>query len=195
MTTLQDIVGSQVKAAIFRILFDTRRPEVHLRELTRRSALSLGTVQQELKHLTRSGMVSARRDGNRVYYQANAIHPAFPDLANLVLKTDGLLGVLKEALQDKEILLAFVFGSIASGESTAESDVDLMIVSKLGLRQITRLLEEPRQRLGREINPLVFASKTFAERLKAGDHFLKSVLAAPKIFVKGTERDLAAMDQ
>mgnify|MGYP001001407255 CR=1 FL=1 len=73
MTDLVDIVSSRVKAEILRLLFGLRQPELHLRELARQSGLSLGTVQQELRRLTRVGVVSARRDGNRVYYRAKEI--------------------------------------------------------------------------------------------------------------------------
>jgi hypothetical protein len=48
MTHLVDIVSSRVKAEILRLLFGLRESELHLRELTRQSGLSLATVQQEL---------------------------------------------------------------------------------------------------------------------------------------------------
>jgi len=44
-------------------LFGLSQPELHLRELVRQSGLSLGTVQQELRRLTRVGLVTARKDG------------------------------------------------------------------------------------------------------------------------------------
>jgi DNA-binding transcriptional ArsR family regulator len=79
MTDLVDIVSSRVKAELLRLLFGLRQPELHLRELTRQSGLSLGTVQQELRRLTRVGIVVARKDGNRVYYRAN---PSIPSTAS-----------------------------------------------------------------------------------------------------------------
>ena len=72
MTNLVDIVSSRVKAELLRLLFGLRQPELHLRELVRQSDLSLGTVQQELRRLTRVGIVTARKDGNRVYYRASS---------------------------------------------------------------------------------------------------------------------------
>ena len=116
MTDLAVIVASRVKAEIFRLLFGLRRPELHLREIVRQSGLSLGTVQQELKGLTSVGLLKSRRDGNRVYFSANPDHPAHRELSALVLKTDGLVGVLGKALTGPEVQLAFVFGSIARGE-------------------------------------------------------------------------------
>src|SRR5229473_886799 len=179
LTNLIDIVSSRVKAELLRLLFGLRQPELHLRELVRQSGLSLGTVQQELRRLTRIGLVTARRDGNRVYYQANQEHPLYADLRNVVLKTNGLVNVLRQALQVKDVQLAFVFGSIARGEARPESDVDLMVITPLGLRRIARMLAHVGEELGREINPHVMAREEFARRKRSGDHFVSSLLDAP----------------
>lgn len=195
MTNLVDIVSSRVKAELLRLLFGLALPELHLRELVRQSGLSLSTVQQELRRLTRVGLVIARKDGNRVYYRANPDHPAFRDLCSLVLKTDGLVGVLQPALQTPDASVAFVFGSIARGETGAASDVDLMVIGSLGLRRLTSLLSGMTDRLGREINPHVLSPEEFVERKKKRDHFVTSVLNSPKLFVKGTEHELATMGQ
>jgi len=195
MTDLAVIVASRVKAEIFRLLFGLRRPELHLREIVRQSGLSLGTVQQELKGLTSVGLLKSRRDGNRVYFSANSDHPAHRELSALVLKTDGLVGVLGKALTDPEVQLAFVFGSIARGETHAESDVDLMVIGSIGLRGLTKLLSGVAEVVGREINPHILTPEEFGERKRNKDHFVTSVLAAPMLFVKGTEHELAAMGQ
>lgn len=195
MTDLAVIVASRVKAEIFRLLFGLRRPELHLREIVRQSGLSLGTVQQELKGLTSVGLLKSRRDGNRVYFCANPDHPAHRELSALVIKTNGLAGVLGKALTDPEVQLAFVFGSIARGETHAESDVDLMVIGSIGLRGLTKLLSGVAEVVGREINPHILTSEEFRERKRSKDHFVTSVLAAPMLFVKGTEHELAAMGQ
>lgn len=195
MTDLIDIVSSRVKAEILRLLFGLGQSELHLRELARQSGLSLGTVQQELRRLTRVGLVNARKDGNRVYYRANPQHPVHGDLRSLVLKTNGLVGVLHQALEEKQVFLAFVFGSIARGDTRAESDVDLMIIGSVGLRRVTQLLSGVPERLGREINPHILTPAEFKERQRRSDHFLTAVLKTPRLFVKGTEHELDAMGQ
>ncbi len=193
MTNLVDIVSSRVKAQLLRLLFGLGQPELHLRELVRRSGLALGTVQQELRRLTRVGLVTARKDGNRVYYHANPDHPVHRDLCSLVLKTDGLAGLLQPALDIPDVKLAFVFGSVARGDTGAGSDVDLMVIGEVGLRKLTNLLSGIADRVGRELNPHVMTPEEFAKRKAECDHFVTSVLAAPKLFVKGTEHELGTM--
>lgn len=193
MTTLVDIVSSRVKAELLRLLFGLSQPELHLRELVRQTGLSLATLQQELRRLCRVGVVTARRDGNRVYYRSNPDHPIHRDLCSLVLKTDGLRNVLQEALSDPEIKTAFIFGSFARGEANAGSDVDLMVVGSISLRRLSSLLSSLSEKVGREINPHVMTLEELALRRKKRDHFVTSVLASEKILIKGTEDDLREM--
>ncbi len=87
--------------------------------------------------------------------------------------------------------MAFVFGSLAAGGEKPASDVDLMIVGAVSLRQLSKWLSGVVGRIGREINPHVFAPQEFARRKQEHDHFLASVLDAPKLFVIGTEDELA----
>jgi DNA-binding transcriptional ArsR family regulator len=193
MTALVDIVTSRVKAEIFRLLFGLNRPELHLRELARQAGLSLGTIQQELRHLTRAGLVMARRDGNRVNYRANPAHPIYNELCAIVTKSDGLAAFLSKSLEHPQIELAFVFGSVAHGIAGAESDVDLIVVGSIGLRKLTGLLAGTSAKVGREINPHIFTAEEFRERLRKKDHFLMTVLREPKIFVKGSADELTTM--
>jgi DNA-binding transcriptional ArsR family regulator len=193
MSVLAKILSSRVKAEIFRLLFGLSAKELHLRELERQSGLAVGTVRQELQRLVQLELVVARRDSNRVYYRANQEHPLYPEIRNLVLKTAGLVDVLHEALGEEEILVAFVFGSVARAEEGAQSDVDLMVIGPIGLRQLSRRLSSVSTELGRAVNPHVVSAEEFRRRKAKRDHFLIRVLESPQIFVVGGKDDLEAM--
>ena len=192
--TLTELLSSRVKAEVFRLLFGINGQPLHLRELQRRSGLAVRTVQQELARLTQLGLVEARRDGNRIYYTAREDHPLYQDIRNLVLKTSGLADQLREALRKAiGIRVAFVFGSLAQSRERAHSDVDLLVIGSVTLRQLSNLLSGVANKIGREINPHVFTPAEFLRRKHAGDHFLKSVLSEPRIFIIGDENELGAM--
>jgi len=193
MGTLADLLSSRVKAETLRLLFGPGAVELHVREIARRAGLAEATVRQELKRLQRLGIVSSRKDGNRTLYRAATGHPVYEDLRGLVLKTSGLADVLKEALSALRVVVAFVFGSVAEGAAQADSDIDLMVVGDLTLRQVAKALSGVSSRLGREVNPHVLAPAEFARRRKARDHFLSTVLKAGKIFVIGDADDLEAV--
>jgi len=193
MNRLAELLSSRARAEIFRLLFSGTGEELHVREIERRSGLNDSTLRQELRKLVRLDLVQSRRDSNRVYYRAKTESPLYPEIRNLVLKTSGLSDVLKSALTDKRIRVAFVFGSIPRGEEKAGSDVDLMVIGQLGLRDLSRLLSGIEEKIGREVNPHVLREEEFRKRIRAKEHFVSSVMETPKIFIIGSERELEAM--
>lgn len=90
MNLLAELLSSRVRAEVFRLLFDGREEELHMRELERRSGWAIGTIQTELSKLSRLGLVLRRRDGNRLYYRANLEHPVYPEIQGLVTRTAGI---------------------------------------------------------------------------------------------------------
>jgi len=194
MAILSEILSSNIRADIFRLLFGVTDSELHMREIERRSGYAIGTIQSELKKLLRLDLVIKRMDGNRTYYRANKNHPLFLDIQRLVLKTVGLVDILQNELKtSREILIAFVFGSIARQREMAESDVDLFVIGDLGLRKLVGLLSGLSDKIGREINPHVFTVKELKKRLAQKDHFITRVLKEPKIFILGNENELETM--
>jgi len=190
MKILSEILSSGARAEVFRLLFDGSQRELHVREIERRSGFSNRTVRDELARLLRLDLVCKRKDSNRIYYRANPDHPLYPEIVRIVIKTVGLVDVLRAALSDENITFAFVFGSMAGGEESAGSDVDLMIVGDITLRDASRLLAGLEAKVGREISPFVMTPAEFKTRLGSKDHFITRVVSGPKLFIIGKNEDV-----
>ena len=195
MSLLADLLSSRARAGVFHLLFGLRYAELHVRALARQSGLHEATVRQELRKLKALDLVNERRDGNRAYFSANQAHPLYVEIRRLVLKTSGLVDVLRDALKSADVQTAFVFGSVAQGNEQARSDIDLMVVGDVGLRKLTSLLSGIPEQVGRDVSPHVMTGREYARRLRAGDHFVTRVLSGPKLFVVGTEHDFGAMGE
>jgi len=193
MDTLSEILSSRSRAAVFRLLFSGSEKELHVREIQRRSKLNDSTLRQELKKLVRLDLVKGRKDSNRIYYRANRDSPLYPEIRNLVIKTTGIVQVLRERMKDQRLSVAFVFGSIAVGEESAGSDVDILVIGEIGFRDLSELLSGCSEEIGREINPHVMTRDEYRKRVRAGEHFISHVLKSPKIFITGTDHDLKTM--
>jgi predicted nucleotidyltransferase len=90
------------------------------------------------------------------------------------------------------IIAAFVYGSVAKRQDTARSDIDLMVVSdKLTYADVYGALEPLIAKLNRAVNPTVYSRRELAKRIKERNAFLTRVLEQPKVWVIGTEDDLA----
>ncbi|MGH7545086.1 MAG: nucleotidyltransferase domain-containing protein [Gemmatimonadota bacterium] len=184
------LLGPDTRRAILaRVFLDPSR-EYHLRELVRLTGFALRSVQREVERLVGADLLTERRSGNRRYLRANDRHPLFQPIRDIVLKTEGLADVLRESLGTRGIDFALVFGSIASHHATAGSDVDLLIVGSLGLREAVRRLGPAHDRLGREINPVVWSRDEFERRRGRSDPFLRRLLEGPVVRVIGEPRAL-----
>jgi predicted nucleotidyltransferase len=195
MNTLELIVTSRTRAGVFTILFGLGQKELHNREIARRSELSEAAVRQELGKLVHLDLVRLRKDGNRVYYSANRSHPLYHEIHSIVLKTTGLVDVLAEALADLRVETAFVFGSIAEGEATSDSDVDILIIGRIGLMEVSKLLSGVSERLEREINPIVMSREEYIGRIRTDDHFANNVIKGARLFIKADPDEFEAMGE
>lgn len=188
------VLFPQVRAELLRLLFADPAKEFHLRELARLSKLTVGTLQTEVRRLSAAGLLTSRRDGNRLYYRANAAHPVFPELQGLALKTTGLREQLAGALAGLPgVEFAFVFGSQASGSAGAGSDVDLLVVGRVGLRALAPRLRPVTLALAREVNPHILTRETLIAKARRGNAFISNVLAAPKLWIIGGADELGDM--
>jgi uncharacterized protein len=193
MNTLSEILSSRTRAEIFKLLFGPAEEQLHVREIERRSGLNDKTIRQELTKLLKLDLVIGRKDSNRIYFKANKSNPLYPDIWNIVLKSIGMVDVLKGALQDKRVQIAFVFGSISQGKEIADSDMDLFVIGQLGMRAVSTLLSGVAEKIGRKINSHVMTRDEFNKRRTAKEHFLASVINSPRLFIVGTEDDLKTM--
>ena len=190
---LQKLLGSQGRAEILKNLFTPEHKSVYLRQLARLSGLSAPVLLRELNQLLTLKLVVAQKDGNRVNYSANMNSPLFSVLCELVLKTEGPAGILKEAFADSAADFVFIFGSTAKGTAHAGSDIDLFVIGSCGLRDVTKHIHAVAERINQEVNPYVISRNDFRERIHKQDHFLNEILTTPKIFLKGDADEFARL--
>jgi predicted nucleotidyltransferase len=190
-----DALFSKVQQRVLSVLFGNHSRSFYANELIALVGSGSGAVQRELTQLATAGLVTVTRIGNQKHYQANASAPVFEELRGLVLKTSGLVDVLRSALAPLagQIHLAFVFGSIAKAMDTVTSDIDLLIVSNtLAYGELFAALEPATNRLQRTVNPSLYSRSEIDSRQRAGNPFIKRVLAQPKLWVIGEADGLAA---
>jgi DNA-binding transcriptional ArsR family regulator len=173
------------------------RPEKswYLSELAKHLGARPSSLQRELATLTRAGIFRTRLEGNRIYYRPDADCPFLPELTGLIVKTTGVLGVLRHAIGPlaERMNVAFVYGSLAGGDYRSASDIDLMVIGNVKLADLSKSMRKAEQRIGRAVNANVYSRDEIARKLAAGHHFLTSVLASPKLFVVGQGNDLEAI--
>lgn len=169
--------------------------QFHVRELERMTGISAGSLHRELKAMAESGLLLRQKVGNQVFYRADTHCTIYEELAAIFRKTMGMASLLHNALSRLagKIQVAFVFGSMASGQQKAGSDIDVCVLGDVSLLEVVTALSSVQETLRREINPVVMTAKKFAEQSVKQDRFVMRVLNEPKVFVIGGEDELAKL--
>jgi predicted nucleotidyltransferase len=194
-TSVSDALFSKVQQRVLGLLFGNPGRSFYANEIIALANSGTGAVQRELVKLESAGLITSSRVGNQRHYKANPATPVFKSLRELVLKTSGIADILRAALAPAAaaIRAAFVYGSVAKGSDRATSDVDVMIVSDtLTYSELFELLENASRRIGRSINPTIYSARELTRRLRVRNAFVTRIVAQPKIWLIGSEDDLAA---
>jgi len=189
---LADLLFGRTRGAVLALLYGRADQSFYTRQIAREVNASVGAVQRELENLSKVGLILRKTTGSQVFYQVNRDTAIFPEMRALINKTIGIFGVLRSALRplSKRIVAAFVYGSVAREEETAQSDVDLMVVGEATLDEVLSRLSTAEKGIGRSVNPTVYSVAEFKSKLAARNHFLTSVLKGEKVFLFGEEDDL-----
>lgn len=196
MGTFADALFTKTQQRVLGVLYGQPERSFYANEIIGLAASGSGAVQRELARLEQATLVTVRRQGNQKHYQANRDAPIFAELRGIVLKTFGVVDVLRAALQSllPTIELAFVYGSLAKGSERADSDIDLMVIGEVSSNgALLEALAPASAQLGRTINPTLYTQEEFAQRVMDGKSFILRVLEQPKIFVKGADHDVTRL--
>jgi len=185
---------SPVQQRVLGLLFGQPNRRFQSAELIRLASSGTGAVHRQLARLEESGWVTATRIGNQKHYQANAECPGFTELRGLVARTVGLVEPLRRALEPlaDEIYAAFVYGSVAKGTDKATSDIDLLVVSdRLSHPDLFAALQAAENELGRPVSPNVMTLRDWRAKSRQKNSFAARVAAQERLFVTGSDDDLA----
>lgn len=180
---LEDLFTSKTRTKLLLYLLFSK-DKLRLRELARKVKVPVSAVARELKNLQKLSLIQKEKD----YFSINDHCNLLPELRGLFLKTDALKFSFGGAFKKKQIEFAFIFGSFANDNYTAESDIDLFVIGKITNEELFKLVKLLEKSIQREINPLVW-SREELNRKKASS-FVKDIFKKKVIMVKGKEDEL-----
>lgn len=193
VSSLGHLFPSRALVEVLSLFFRQPHDEFYQRDIAQRTGESLLQVQRALKRIEKAGLIRKTKQGNRAYYKAEPMSPGFAGLRQAFLRTVALADLLKKTLSSlgEKVQVAFLYGSLASGQERTDSDIDLLILGEVTSFDLAIALKGLSYDLGREINPVVFPPDEFRQKAKQGDHFVTEVIRGPKIWLIGNENELA----
>lgn len=192
---LGDALFSRTRQQVLALLFGQPDRSFYTNEILRMAGKGTGSVRRELDSLVQAGVLTIRRQGNQVHYQANRACPVFAELRGIVLKTFGVTGVLRSALSPLfgRIEQAFVYGSVAKGSDTANSDVDVLVVADdIAYAELMQPLLEAEKILGRTVHPTLYNRQEWMNRQAGGNAFVQRLMEQPRLWIKESGSDTGA---
>lgn len=189
MSLLAAALFPKAKREVLSLLFSSPDRDFHIREVARTSSLAVGQTQRELHKLERAGVLVRSERGQLVLYRANPSCPIFKELRGIVTKVLATVPSLTKALSSlaDEVELAFVYGSVARGEDTSESDIDLMVIGDVKFSAVVAAIRSAQEDLERPVNPTVYPVREWLEKLNEGHHFLTTVASSEKLYIIGDD--------
>jgi predicted nucleotidyltransferase len=136
---------------------------------------SLWSVQEALKSLAELGLVESQTVGRAGVHTINEDHVAIAPLRALL----DPIAALREAIDSAtgpEVSAVILFGSIARGEATAASDIDLAVLATRGWDGRAKLADTVSTKLGNECDVLVFTTPEFNRLAAAGEPVVRDIL-------------------
>ena len=192
VTSISDALFTKSQQKVLGLLYAKPDKSFYTNEIMRWAAMGRGTISRELDKLVASGLLTVTSTGNQNHYQADSTNPIYNELISIVKKTFGFADEIQRALQayEKQIDLAFIYGSISKGTGTKSSDIDLMLIGKaLNYSDIMDALLPLEETLQRSINPTLYTKADFINKLNEGNSFVTRVMEQPKIIIKGVIND------
>ncbi len=192
-TGLADVLFTSVQQRVLGLLFGQPGRRFQSAELIRLAGSGTGATHRLLKRLAESGLVRVSAEGHQKYYQANAASPVFEEMTGLIRKTVGLVEPLREALAPlgDRIRAAFVYGSVASGQDRADSDIDLMVISEdLDYPTVFESVQAAERQLGRTVSPNLMTPEEWRRKRSQPDSFAARLAGRSRLLVLGSEDDL-----
>jgi len=188
---LKKLFSSRVRVEILSTFLMNPERELYLREVERLTGEDYKNVSMELRNLREIGLLSSRNEGNLKYFSLNKEFVIYEELKSIFMKTKGAVGILREAVSTKgDIDYAFIYGSFATGEERAKSDIDVMVIGGISLEEVLALIRGPEEKLSREINVSLYDLQEIRKRVKGRDPFIMEVLEGSKRMLVGDEDEL-----
>jgi predicted nucleotidyltransferase len=184
---------SKARQQLLAYYFTNPTARHHLRDLAERLGIDPSNLSKELGRLERDGLFRSEVNGRQKYFQLNRRYPLFDEVRKIVAKTIGAPQLIAKSFKRIEgIDKAYLYGSFASNQQDAASDIDVLVIGSPREKGLAEAVARLERQLGREINYTVLTPKEFGSRRARKDAFLESVWHNKRIPLLGSNEETEA---
>ena len=177
------VLSSPSRISILRVLRDVKEG-LSGREIARRSGMNHQTIALALERLENRGVIRRLGSGRNQLFRLNranrlvgkVILPLLvAEQKQYLLMQEDLAGVVAG-----HCLSAVIFGSVARGEETQASDLDLLLIVEKKVHELQDIIRELVRRgmesWGIRVSPLIMTKTEFSRKAAQGDLLVSNVV-------------------
>ena len=132
-----------------------------MREIATEYGESTNSIRIELNRLSKAKILKSERAGRTIEYQANAEHPLFMDIRNIVNKYVGFDKLVEQLFQELGgVQSAYITGDYAKGLDSGL--IDLVLVGEIDKTVVERLTQKTEKLIKRKIRSLILTPQEHA---------------------------------
>lgn len=185
----EEILSSKSKLLLLKLFYKDPERNYTFKELSKLTGLSYGTTHPALSALTKTRIITTEKAGRSILYKINTNHPLFGALEQVFVgEKEAFLRIAREtvrAVGKEGIKTIVLFGSVARGDISLKSDIDLLILysgpRKKTEQKVGEALRKMRERYDAVIIPTYLSIKEAKARRKQLDRFILSVLEEGRV--------------
>ncbi len=172
MLSILDVIKSRSAISLLEMFLSSPESEFYQSEVSKKSGLSRATSLKWLGKLVELNILLRSRKAKTVFYELNLENSVVKQLKILlnVAKIYGCLGEFRDTKAE-----VYLYGSVARGEDTKESDVDILILGKLDSGMKVRFAERAKKATGKEVKLLVLTPIEYSSLMRKDRIFYENV--------------------
>jgi hypothetical protein len=152
---LSSLITSQTRIKLLKKFFLNSNTRAHLRGLETEFGESSNSIRIELNRFEEAGLLNSLRDGNKKIFQANAHHPLYRDIHNIILKETGIDQVIEKVIHRIGNLIAvYLVGDWAHGKDSQVIDL-ILVGDSIDNEYLARKVMQAEELINRKVSYMV----------------------------------------
>jgi len=183
---LSELFGGVERYKALQCLFAHPARDFGARDLAGEAGIDPGNASRWLRRWADAGLLERKEVLKRPRYSASG-DPALAHLQRFFQQGSELAQVLGAQVAElgDRVEAAAIFGSTAQGTEGADSDIDLLLLTRMPRVEAQALFKPAGRQLKRPVNVLTYEPRRWREAVDSGNPFAREILGGALIPLKG----------
>ncbi len=154
---LETLITSKTRIRILLKFFLNPETKTYLRALSGELGESSNAVRVELNRLTEARMLSSEKEGNKLLYRVNELHPLYEPVNALIRQYVGVDEIIKNVIKGLgKIEKLYISGTLANGLSS--DIIDIVIIGEINIDYLLETIDKIEKGIEKKIRYMLYTS-------------------------------------